>query len=102
MLCLYSLSNFLTKLNTLNIISILRYILNPQTIINKIKASASTVVLKNTPVSASLRVALNGVAVKRGLLNGFNYMQSANSLVFYGMFSWPVGSTLTVTYSRWK
>ena len=75
---------------------------NIKTIINKIKASASTVVLKNTPVSASLRVALNGVAVKRGLLNGFNYMQSANSLVFYGMFSWPVGSTLTVTYSRWK
>ena len=73
-----------------------------KTIINKIKATASTVVLTNTPVSASLRVALNGVTVKRGLLNGFNYMQSANSLVFYGTFSWPVGSTLTVSYSRWK
>jgi hypothetical protein len=73
-----------------------------KTIINKLKATASTVVLANTPVSASLRVALNGVSIKRGLLNGFNYMQSANSLVFYGTFSWPKGSTLTVTYSRWK
>jgi len=75
---------------------------NIKTIINKIKATASTVVLTTTPISATLRVALNGSTVKRGLWNGFNYMQAANSLVFYGSFSWPKGSTLTISYSKWK
>jgi len=75
---------------------------NIKTIINQIKASASNVKLTQTPISASLRVALNGQTVKRGLLNGFNYMKATNSLVFYGTFSWPKGSSVTVTYERFK
>lgn len=74
----------------------------PDNVTDKVNAGTEAVQLNHTPISASLRLAKNWVSVQRSLLNGFKNLRAKNSLVFYGTFSWPTGSTLTVTYSRWK
>ncbi len=70
-------------------------------IINGILTSSSKLVLKQKPISGSLRVAVNKVAVPRSLLKGFDYNLVSNSLAFVNT-SVGKGATVVATYTRWK
>ena len=71
-----------------------------QAIIDSIVARASPMVLERVPVSASLAVALDAVAVKRSRTNGFAFRAENNSLVFINV-KYKKGSEVIASYSRW-
>ena len=71
-----------------------------QAIIDNIVARASPVVLDYVPVSASLAVSMDNVAVKRSRFNGFAYRATGNSLVFINI-KYKKGSEVIASYSRW-
>ena len=71
-------------------------------IISGAAAGSGVVQLKHEPVSASLRVALNGAALERNPAGGFDYVPVKQGLTFSGISAWPAGSTIAVSYARWR
>ncbi len=72
-----------------------------QVIIDSITGAASPVVLEYVPISASLAVALDAVAVSRSRTNGFDFRPSSNSLVFINV-KYKKGSEVIASYKRWE
>jgi len=70
-------------------------------IINGILTSSAQIVLKHTPISGSLKVAVNGVTLKRSLIKGFDFVLTSNSLAFVGTAA-AKGATVVASYTRWK
>jgi hypothetical protein len=61
-------------------------------------------VLKPTgrPIATSLMVAVDGISLVRGPVQGFNYVPSVNSLSFPSTAIINKGSSVVVSYQRWK
>jgi hypothetical protein len=71
-------------------------------IIDSIIGDASPITLSKFPISASIAVARDGVAVPRSRDTGFDYRGSSNSIVFFNMPFDPVNTTdIVVSYRRW-
>ena len=70
-------------------------------IINSILTNSAQLKLQHSPISSSLRVAVNGVVVPRSLLKGFDYTLGSNSLRFVGT-AVAKGATVVASYSRWQ
>jgi hypothetical protein len=71
-----------------------------QIMIDTIAGSSSPVVLQYVPISASLAVAVEKNQLERSRKSGFDYVSSANSLVFIGV-PFPKGSQVVASYRRW-
>jgi hypothetical protein len=71
-----------------------------QVIIDSVVGSASPVKLEYVPISASLAVALDAVAIERGRDNGFDYRSANNALVFINV-KYKKGSEVVASYKRW-
>ena len=71
-----------------------------QLIIDSIAGAASPAVLQYVPISASLAVALNKTQLTRSRKQGFDYVSSANSLVFIGV-KFTKGDQVVASYRRW-
>ena len=73
-----------------------------QIIIEDIVASSSPVVLHHFPISVSVAVAKDGVALERSREDGFDYRSSANTIVFVQQDFDPLHpSEVLVSYLRW-
>jgi hypothetical protein len=70
-----------------------------QLIVDSIVAAASPRTLVQRPVSASLRVAANGLELPRSKRKGYHYSAATNSLSFFHVKLTP-GTELVVSYSR--
>jgi hypothetical protein len=71
-------------------------------IVEAVAGAASRFVLTKTPISATIQVVVNGVAVPRSRAEGFDYDGAANSIVFHGRTYRPeIGSEVTVSYRVW-
>jgi len=72
-------------------------------IIDDIIGAASPIILPNIPISASITVARDGVAVPRSRETGWDYRASSNSIVFFNMPYNPADpSEIVVAYRRWQ
>lgn len=72
-------------------------------IIDDIIGAASPIVLPNVPISASITVARDGVAVPRSRSMGWDYRASSNSIIFFNMPYDPANpSEIVVAYRRWQ
>lgn len=73
-----------------------------QVIIEDIVASSSPVRLRHYPISLSLSVSKDGMALPRSRASGFDYRASANTIVFIGQtFDPNHPSEVLVSYYRW-
>jgi len=72
-----------------------------QVIIDTITGAASPVVLEYVPISASLAVAMDAVAISRSRTNGFDFRSASNSLVFINV-KYKKGSEVIASYKRWE
>jgi hypothetical protein len=71
-----------------------------QEIIDGVIGAASPMVLDYPPISASLAVALDAVAIPRSRVKGFDYRAATNSLAFIGV-KYKLGSEVITSYKRW-
>jgi hypothetical protein len=71
-------------------------------IFDDIIAAASPVKLSATPISASLKVTVDGVVVPRSQSAGFKYNAAANAIWFAGAVKIEKGSVVVVSYKRWQ
>jgi len=72
-----------------------------QLIIKSVSAKASPRTLKNIPISATLTVEVQGVALQRSRVHGFMYNAAGNSLTFNKVLIKP-GHTVVAGYQRFK
>lgn len=73
-----------------------------QVIIEDIVASSSPVRLLHHPISLSLSVSKDGIALPRSRVSGFDYRASANTIVFIGQtFDPNHPSEVLISYYRW-
>lgn len=71
-------------------------------IIDNVLGEASPIVLSYVPISATVAVARDDVAVPRSREVGFDYRASSNSIVFFNMpFDPDNPSDVVVSYRRW-
>lgn len=71
-------------------------------IVEAVAGAASSYVFATTPISATIRVMLNGVEVPRSRADGFDYDGASNSIVFRGATHRPtIGSEVVVSYRIW-
>lgn len=70
-----------------------------QLIVDSIVSAASPRVLAQRPISASLRVTANGLALPRSKLRGFRYSAAQNALTFHNV-EITKGTQITASYSR--
>lgn len=71
-------------------------------IVEAVAGAASRYNFSQTPISATIRVALDGVDVPRSRADGFDYDGAANSIVFRGPTHRPqIGSKVVVSYRTW-
>ncbi|MCB9554581.1 MAG: hypothetical protein H6707_00675 [Deltaproteobacteria bacterium] len=70
-------------------------------IVDQIIAGASPATLEYVPISTSLAVSLNGVALKRSRTRGFDYNAYNNSLTIVDHVV-SKGSALIASYKRWQ
>lgn len=71
-------------------------------IVEAVAGAASRYVFSRVPISATIRVALDGVDVPRSRADGFDYDGAANSIVFRGSTYRPmIGSEVVVSYRIW-
>jgi len=72
-------------------------------ILDSINGAASPVVLRRFPISSSLAVARDGVALSRSRSAGFDYQFASNALVFFGVpFDPRSPSEVTVSYRSYR
>jgi hypothetical protein len=72
------------------------------TMIDSVLAKASPVSLPNVPISATIAVSRDDIAVPRSQSEGFSYHASSNSIVFHGMpFDPNDPADVVVSYRRW-
>ena len=70
--------------------------------VEAVAGAASRYVFESVPISATIKVAVDGGAVPRSRANGFDYDGASNSIVFRGAAHRPrVGSEVVVSYRRW-
>ena len=70
-------------------------------IVEAVAGASSIYILDNTPISSTLKVALDGVEVPRSRFDGFDYDGASNSIVFRGrMYRPEIGSEVVVSYRR--
>lgn len=60
--------------------------------------SSSSYVLTATPLSSTIVVSNNGVEVRKGTTDGWQYVASSNSVVFYGSSRPTSGTTVKIYY----
>ena len=71
-------------------------------IIDNILGEASPIVLSKIPISATVAVARDNIAVPRSRDVGFDYRASSNSIIFFNMpFDPEIPSDIVVSYRRW-
>ena len=71
-------------------------------IINAIKSSASGFKLPAPPISATLRLSINGQVIPRSLTNGFDYAPLRGEIHFVGATLPQAGDTVRLSYRRWN
>ena len=71
-------------------------------LVQKIVLSGSPLNLTKSPIVASMQVSINGAAVARSKLNGYDYVATANSLMLYGSATPKVGTNVVISYQNWK
>jgi len=71
-----------------------------QEMVDHIVGTVSPVKLQHVPISATLAVSLDGIAVKRSRSHGFDYHAATNSLTFVGV-PYKKGTLVTAGYRRW-
>ena len=71
-----------------------------QVIINSIVGKVSPVKMKHVPISSTLALSINGMAVKRSLAKGFVYNAASNSLAFINV-PYKKGSKIVIGYKLW-
>jgi len=72
-----------------------------QVIINSILGKVSPIQMKYTPISSTLAVSINGMAVKRSRAKGFEYNSASNSISFINI-PYKKGSKVVIGYKRWQ
>ena len=72
-----------------------------QAIIDAIAGAASPARLEYVPISSSIAVAVGKAQLARSRVKGFDYVASANTLVFIGV-PFPKGSQTVASYRRWS
>jgi hypothetical protein len=72
-----------------------------QTMIDSIAGAASPAKLEYVPISSSIAVAVGKTQLARSRTQGFDYVASANTLVFIGV-PFPKGSQTVASYRRWS
>ncbi len=72
-----------------------------QLLIDSITGKASPITLDYVPISSSLAVALDAVAIKRSRVAGFDYRPANNSLVFINV-NYKKGNEVIASYKRWE
>lgn len=71
-------------------------------IVEAVAGAASRFVFTQTPISATIRVRVDGVDVPRSRADGFDYDGASNSIVFRGRTFRPtIGSEVVVSYRVW-
>ncbi len=71
-------------------------------IIDNILGDASPIVLSKIPISLTVAVARDNIAVPRSRSLGFDYRASSNSIIFFNMpFDPDDPSDIVVSYRRW-
>jgi len=63
---------------------------------------ASDYHLPTSPISPTLRVAINGELVPRSRANGWDYEPASNAIVFHGSAVPAVGDVLAIAYLEWE
>jgi hypothetical protein len=72
-------------------------------ILDDIVGDASPVTLEYVPISSTITVMRDGVAVPRSRELGWDYRAAANSIIFYGMPVDPANpADITIGYRRWQ
>ncbi len=71
-------------------------------IFDDIIAASSPFKLSYAPISASLKVAIDGALVQRSQWSGFKYHSGANAIWFSGGVKLKPGSVVMVSYRRWS
>ncbi|MGE4454984.1 MAG: hypothetical protein AB7D92_10660 [Sphaerochaeta sp.] len=61
--------------------------------------ASSQFVLTNTPISSTIAVYVNSVAVPRSNTDGWGYNEASNSIIFYGSSVPSSGATINVAYN---
>ena len=72
-----------------------------QVIINSILGKVSPIQMKYVPISSTLAVSINGMAVKRSRAKGFEYNSASNSISFINI-PYKKGSKVVIGYKRWN
>ena len=72
-----------------------------QEIIDAIIGASSPIVLEHVPISASLAVTLDGIALKRSRTSGVDYRAAYNTLALIGV-AYSKGSHVVASYKRWR
>ena len=72
-----------------------------QVIINSILGKVSPIQMKYTPISSTLAISINGMAVKRSRVKGFEYNSASNSISFINI-PYQKGSKVVIGYKRWN
>ena len=72
-----------------------------QVIINSILGKVSPIQMKLTPISSTLAVSINGMAIKRSQVKGFEYNAASNSISFINV-PYKKGSKVLIGYKRWE
>jgi len=71
-------------------------------IVEAVAGAASRFVFSQTPISATIRVRVDGVEVPRSRADGFDYDGASNAIVFRGRTFRPtIGSEVVVSYRVW-
>jgi hypothetical protein len=71
-----------------------------QEMVDHIVGTVSPVKLQHVPISATLAVSLDGIAVQRSRFHGFDYHAASNTLTFIGI-PYHKGTLVTAGYRRW-
>ena len=72
-----------------------------QVILEEVLAKGSPLKLPHVPISASLRVTLDGRVLPRSRAGGFVYHAPTNAIVLLGLGRLEPGSVVTISYAHW-
>jgi hypothetical protein len=72
-----------------------------QVILEEVLAKGSPLKLPQVPISASLRVTLDGRVLPRSRAGGFVYHAAANAIVLLGLGRLEADSVVTISYAHW-
>ena len=72
-------------------------------IVDAVAGAASQYKLTRSPITHTIKVNVGGVDVPRSRSQGFDYDQSARSIIFYGsMYRPAIGTQVYISYRVWK